>query len=81
MIGMPWRAGHYVVICGYNADTDAFILQDPAAGCCNIAVTSATMEHARQAWGTDEDLLIVPLNSRRVPQANIHDVQMYGKCS
>jgi len=72
-------AGHYVVICGYNADTDSFILQDPAAGCCNITVTSAIFENARKAYGTDEDLLIVPLAERQVASTDIHKVQVYGK--
>ncbi|KAL0018589.1 hypothetical protein WJX77_002963 [Trebouxia sp. C0004] len=71
--------GHYVVICGYNADTDSFILQDPAAGCCNITVTSAIFENARKAYGTDEDLLIVPLAERQVASTDIHKVQVYGK--
>lgn len=74
-------AGHYVVICGYNAETDSFILQDPAAGCCNITVTSTTLENARKAWGTDEDLLVVPLAERHVPSTDIHRVQVYGKTS
>ena len=72
-------AGHYVVMCGYNADTDSFILQDPAAGCCNITVTSAIFENARKAYGTDEDLLIVPLAERQVASTDIHKVQVYGK--
>lgn len=73
--------GHYVVLCGYNADTDAFLVQDPAAGCCHISVPSATFEYARKAWGTDEDLLVVPLNQRRVPTASVHEVQVYGRCT
>ena len=74
-------AGHYVVVCGYNADTDSFILQDPAAGCCNITVTSATFDSARKAWGTDEDLLIVPLAGRQVSATDVQKVQVYGKTS
>ena len=74
-------AGHYVVVCGYNADTDSFILQDPAAGCCNITVTSSIFENARKAWGTDEDLLIVPLAGRKVSSTDIHKVEVYGKTS
>lgn len=73
--------GHYVVVCGYNADTDSFIIQDPSAGCCNITVTSGTFENARKAWGTDEDLLIVPLAERSVASTNVHKVQVYGKTS
>ena len=74
-------AGHYVVVCGYNADTDSFILQDPAAGCCNITVTSATFDSARKTWGTDEDLLVVPLDGRHVSATDIHKVQVYGRTS
>ena len=79
--GVLLFAGHYVVICGYNADTDSFILQDPAAGCCNITVTSATFDAARKAYGTDEDLLIVPLADRQVSATDVHKVQVYGKTS
>ena len=69
------------MVCGYNADTDSFILQDPAAGCCNITVTSSIFENARKAWGTDEDLLIVSLAGRKVSVTDIHKVQVYGKTS
>ena len=69
-----------MVVCGYNADTDSFLLQDPAAGCCNISVPSATFEYARKAWGTDEDLLIVPLSNHQVSSASVHEVQVYGRC-
>nr|GMD52620.1 protein GUCD1-like isoform X1 [Ipomoea batatas] len=27
----PGYTGHYVVICGYNADTDTFEIRDPAS--------------------------------------------------
>lgn len=70
-----------MVVCGYNAETDSFILQDPAAGCCNITVTSATFDSARKAWGTDEDLLIVPVAGKKVSATDIHKVQVYGKTS
>ena len=67
-----------MVVCGYNSYTDSFVLQDPAAGCCNIRVTSTIFENARKAWGTDEDLLIVSLAGRNVPSTDVHKVQVYG---
>ena len=53
-------AGHYVVISGYNAADDLFSLCDPALATGHIKIPSAMFELARSAFGTDEDLLIIP---------------------
>lgn len=55
-----------MVLCGYDSETDNFILQDPdprsaAMGFCNIK--TPVLERARRAFGTDEDLLFVRLPS------------------
>ena len=53
-------AGHYVVISGYNAADDLFSVCDPALAIGHIKIPSAMLELARSAFGTDEDLLIIP---------------------
>ncbi|KAK9841393.1 hypothetical protein WJX74_005050 [Apatococcus lobatus] len=53
-------AGHYVVISGYNAADDLFSVCDPALASGHIKIPSAMLELARTAFGTDEDLLIIP---------------------
>ncbi|XP_019173466.1 PREDICTED: protein GUCD1-like isoform X1 [Ipomoea nil] len=55
----PGYTGHYVVICGYDADTDTFEIRDPASSRKHERVTSRCLEEARKSFGTDEDLLLV----------------------
>ncbi|XP_059297415.1 guanylyl cyclase 1-like isoform X2 [Lycium ferocissimum] len=54
----PGYTGHYVVICGYDADTDEFEIRDPASSRKHEKVTSSCLEGARKSFGTDEDLLL-----------------------
>nr|XP_024361451.1 protein GUCD1-like [Physcomitrium patens] len=49
--------GHYVVICGYDMDSDEFEIQDPASGSGRISLDA--LDEARRAFGTDEDILLV----------------------
>jgi hypothetical protein len=63
--------GHYVVVCGYDENTDCFCVRDPAVPPSktylsrtasddpNCAVPAWALEKARRAFGTDEDLLLV----------------------
>ena len=62
--------GHYVVVCGYDENTDCFCVRDPAVPPSktylrtasddpNCAVPAWALENARRAFGTDEDLLLV----------------------
>ena len=56
--------GHYVVLCGYDSETDHYVLRDPdpraaAMGLCSVKGT--ILDAARKAFGTDEDLLIISL--------------------
>lgn len=53
--------GHYVVICGYDADKDEFEIRDPASSRKHERVSSKRLEDARKSFGTDEDLLLVSL--------------------
>ena len=62
---MPWTegsgfAGHYVLLVG--VEDDAFLVKDPARkeGC--LLLPCDDIDRARRALGTDEDLLLVPLN-------------------
>ncbi|TXG49886.1 hypothetical protein EZV62_025761 [Acer yangbiense] len=51
--------GHYVVICGYDADADEFEIRDPASSRIHERVSSKRLEEARKSFGTDEDILLV----------------------
>uniref|UniRef100_A0A7N0ZZI8 Guanylyl cyclase n=1 Tax=Kalanchoe fedtschenkoi TaxID=63787 RepID=A0A7N0ZZI8_KALFE len=53
--------GHYIVICGYNSDTDEFEIRDPASSRKSRLITSKCLEEARRSFGTDEDLLLISL--------------------
>jgi hypothetical protein len=70
--GTPFEGytGHYVVVCGYDENTDCFCVRDPAVPPSktylrtasddpNRAVPAWALENARRAFGTDEDLLLV----------------------
>lgn len=62
--------GHYVVICGYDADRDEFEIRDPAisrlGNSCRKCqrVSSNLLDEARKSFGTDEDLLLISLEQR-----------------
>eukprot|EP00803_Ostreobium_quekettii_P005533 evm.model.scf_541.3 EVM.evm.TU.scf_541.3 scf_541:55491-57195(-) len=52
--------GHYVVICGYDAQRQAFLIQDPARSMpSGMWVAADVLESARKSFGTDEDLLVI----------------------
>lgn len=51
--------GHYVLLCGYNAERRAFVLLDPALAIGLHFVSETTLDEARKAFGTDEDLILV----------------------
>ncbi|XP_048140151.1 guanylyl cyclase 1 isoform X2 [Rhodamnia argentea] len=51
--------GHYIVICGYDADKDEFEIRDPASSRKQEKVTSSCLGEARKSFGTDEDILLV----------------------
>ncbi|XP_073009737.1 guanylyl cyclase 1 [Typha latifolia] len=56
--------GHYVVICGYDADTCEFEIRDPAISRKHERVSMECLDEARKSFGTDEDLLLVSLNGK-----------------
>ncbi|KAG4934921.1 hypothetical protein JHK85_049840 [Glycine max] len=51
--------GHYVLICGYDAGADMFEIRDPGSSKKHKRISSKSLEEARKAFGTDEDLLLV----------------------
>ncbi|XP_056169532.1 guanylyl cyclase 1 isoform X3 [Syzygium oleosum] len=53
--------GHYIVICGYDADKDEFEIRDPASSRNQEKVTSRCLGEARKSFGTDEDILLISL--------------------
>ncbi|XP_026666397.1 guanylyl cyclase 1 isoform X2 [Phoenix dactylifera] len=50
--------GHYVIICGYDADTDEFEIRDPASSRKSERVPMQFLDEARKSFGTDEDILL-----------------------
>ncbi|KNA07811.1 hypothetical protein SOVF_168430 isoform B [Spinacia oleracea] len=56
--------GHYVVICGYDADKDEFGIRDPASSRKYQKISSKHLDEARKSFGTDEDLLLISLHQR-----------------
>ncbi|XP_039034020.1 guanylyl cyclase 1-like [Hibiscus syriacus] len=56
--------GHYVVICGYDAETDEFEIRDPASSRKHERVSSKRLKEEHKSFGIDEDLLISLEESR-----------------
>lgn len=61
-VGNPGYTGHYVVICGYDADAEEFEIRDPASSRKYERVSMECLEEARKSFGTDEDILLVSLD-------------------
>lgn len=68
----PDYTGHYVVICGYDADADEFEIRDPASSRKYGRVNSKCLEKARKSFGTDEDLLLIRVE-REEAKSSHHD--------
>ncbi|KAL4188558.1 hypothetical protein AMTRI_Chr08g202790 [Amborella trichopoda] len=56
--GTSGYTGHFVVICGYDADTNEFEIRDPASSRKYERVSLECLEEARKSFGTDEDILL-----------------------
>ncbi|KAG2627119.1 hypothetical protein PVAP13_3KG227129 [Panicum virgatum] len=56
--------GHYVVICGYDADDCEFEIRDPASSRKRERVKMKSLDEARKSFGTDEDILLVSLTGK-----------------
>ncbi|XP_027335916.1 protein GUCD1 [Abrus precatorius] len=74
--------GHYVLLCGYDAGADMFEIRDPASSKKHKRISSKSLEEARKAFGTDEDLLLISLeNSTTLHQPSLQlsiDVNTYS---
>lgn len=57
--------GHYVVLCGYDAEADEFEIRDPASSRKQDRISSKSLEEARKSFGTDEDLLLISVGESR----------------
>lgn len=55
-------AGHYIVLCSYCRQGDLFHVRDPALDETHPTLPAATLEAARKACGTDEDVLLVAVS-------------------
>ncbi|XP_019059368.1 PREDICTED: protein GUCD1-like isoform X2 [Tarenaya hassleriana] len=55
--------GHYVVICGYDTDKDEFEIRDPASSKKQERISAKCLENARKSFGTDEDLLLISMET------------------
>lgn len=51
--------GHYVVICGYDMDTNEFEIRDPASSRESERISLWCLDEARKSFGTDEDILLI----------------------
>ncbi|KAM0953385.1 putative guanylate cyclase [Dioscorea sansibarensis] len=56
--------GHYIVICGYNSQTNEFEIRDPASARKYERVSLECLDEARKSFGTDEDIILVSLNGK-----------------
>ena len=54
--------GHFVLITGYESQTSEFSIIDPASQAERVLVSAAGLDIARRSHGTDEDLLIIPMD-------------------
>jgi hypothetical protein len=61
--------GHYVLLVGLDDGTDSIVLKDPASAHEEVRVPTAQLERARRCRGTDEDLLLIPLDQEEAPRA------------
>ncbi|KAJ0987840.1 hypothetical protein J5N97_006196 [Dioscorea zingiberensis] len=56
--------GHYIVICGYDSQTNEFEIRDPASPRKYERVSLECLDQARKSFGTDEDIILVSLNGK-----------------
>ncbi|KAK3810770.1 MAG: Guanylylate cyclase-domain-containing protein [Benniella sp.] len=51
--------GHFIVLVGYDPDSDMFYYRDPAKSDELCSTTAADLERARDSTGTDHDCLVI----------------------
>ncbi|KAI9559665.1 protein C22orf13 [Daphnia sinensis] len=52
-------SGHYIVICGFDTKKKLIYYRDPAVRSELCCLTFSSFEKARQAHGTDEDIILI----------------------
>ena len=62
-------SGHYVLLTGLDHTSESYVVKDPARPEEVLLVPARQLERARRAYGTDEDLVLVPLEQEREPAA------------
>lgn len=55
----PGFLGHYVLLYAHHPASDKFLMKDPAAPCETCVISSDTLEEARLAFGTDQDIIFI----------------------
>ena len=54
-------AGHYILVVGLDDSRDGFLYNDPARVETATFISAESLERARRAVGTDEDMIIIPI--------------------
>ncbi|XP_020678929.1 protein GUCD1 isoform X2 [Dendrobium catenatum] len=63
-VGSSDYMGHFIVICGYDAEASEFEIRDPASSRKNERVSLECLDCARKCYGTDEDIILVSLKEK-----------------
>lgn len=63
-VGSSDYMGHFIVICGYDAEANEFEIRDPASSRKNKRVSLECLDCARKCYGTDEDIILVSLKEK-----------------
>lgn len=63
-VGSSDYMGHFIVICGYDAEASEFEIRDPASSRKNERVSLECLDRARKCYGTDEDIILVSLKEK-----------------
>ncbi|KAI9295248.1 hypothetical protein K502DRAFT_365176 [Neoconidiobolus thromboides FSU 785] len=53
--------GHFIVLIGYEPETDSFIYRDPAASAHFCMISAEDFDLSRQSNGTDNDCIVIKL--------------------
>ncbi|KAM8895786.1 protein GUCD1-like [Lycaon pictus] len=61
--GTPDYQGHFIVLCGYSRATGCIFYNNPAYADRMCSTSISNFEGARTSYGTDEDILLVYLDS------------------
>lgn len=59
----PQYTGHYVVLHGFDPESNQFLVNDPAMLADAMWVPALQLDASRKAYGTDEDLLFIPVSN------------------